>query len=213
MSSKNKLNKTILHIFHEGAKRRHFVGELRYIEESNQYELIYDKNYLKLKNAIPIGPDLNLFKTHYLSKKGELFAPFMDRIPLQSNPAYPDYCKSQGISVHEKNPIILLGSIGKRGPSSFIFEPVFEQAFSPTEITTLREKLNITQHDIAEAFDINKVTLQRIESGKSHDLNTLKRFQIYFEFPEVALWQLKQSGGRVHHEVLSKLTAYFKSKE
>ena len=49
----------------------------------------------------------------------------MDRIPSKENPAYPDYCKSQGISVNETNPIILLIAIGKRGPSTFIFEPVF----------------------------------------------------------------------------------------
>jgi hypothetical protein len=50
---------------------------------------------------------------------------------------------------------------------------------------------------------------QRIESGESHDINTLKLLQIMFKFPEVALWQLKQTGGRVHKDVREKLEKYF----
>src|SRR5579872_66873 len=114
-----------LKIFHEGRKRRILVGELIYDKKKDRYELIYDKNYADSKKAIPIGPDLNLFKLHHQSKKGELFPSFMDRIPDKSNPAYNDYCKAQGVSPAEKNPIILLGAIGKRGPSSFVFEPVY----------------------------------------------------------------------------------------
>jgi DNA-binding XRE family transcriptional regulator len=121
------------------------------------------------------------------SEKGKLFPSFIDRIPDKSNPAYKDYCKAQGVSLNEKNPIILLGAIGKRGPSSFIFEPVYYSEFDPIEIKNLRKKLQITQHDIAEAFDINKRTLQRIEKGTSQDLNTLKRLQILLKFPNVAL--------------------------
>src|SRR5262249_387222 len=129
---------------------------------------------------IPIGPDLELVKLQHHSAKGELFPTLADRIPDKSNPAYKDYCRSQGISTTEKNPIILLGTIGKRGPSSFIFEPVYRTEFGPRDVTNLRKKLGITQHDLAEAFDISKVTLQRIESGDSKDLNTLKRLQILF---------------------------------
>lgn len=207
-----KPNENRLQIFHEGRKRRIFVGELIYDKEKDRYELIYDKSYTHYKSAIPISPDLNLFKLRHQSEKGKLFPALLDRIPEQANPAYKDYCKSQGISPNEKNPIILLGSIGKRGPSSFIFEPIYHSEFNPVDITKLREQLHITQHDLARAFDITKSTLQRIESGASHDQNTLKRIQILFEFPEVALWQLKQTGGRIHSNVLTKLMKYFGSK-
>ena len=212
MNTKVKLDENHLQIFHEGRKRRTFVGELIYNTKNDRYELIYNKSYSLSKNAIPISPDLSLFKLHHLSKKGELFPVFTDRIPVKSNPAYKDYCKSQGISPNETNPIILLGSIGKRGPSSFIFEPVYRDEFNLNNITALREALQITQHDLAEALDISKVTLQRIESGASRDINTLKRLQILFQFPEVALWQLKQTGVRVHKDVLTKLIKYFESK-
>lgn len=204
-----KFDENRIHIFHENRKRRIFVGELVYIPKENIYKLIYDKNYTESKNAISIGPELSLFKLEHESKKGKLFPSFIDRIPDKSNPAYKEYCRAVGISVNEKNPIVLLGSIGKRGPSSFIFEPVYYSEFNATQIINLRKKLHLTQHEIAEAFDINERTLQRIEKGTTHDLNTLKRLQIYFEFPEVALWQLKQTGSRLHHDVLTKLIKYF----
>ncbi len=130
---------------------------------------------------------------------------------MRENPAYPDYCDSQGISVHEKNLIILLGTIGKRGPSTFIFEKVYETEFCSEEIKKLREKLDITQHDFSEVFDLSLITLQRIESGNSHDFNTLKRIEILLTFPEVALWQLKQTRGRIHHLVFAKLLKHFQS--
>jgi DNA-binding XRE family transcriptional regulator len=212
MNYPTKPDQNRLKIFHEGRKRRILLGELIYDKEKDRYELIYNKNYARSKNAIPISPDLDLFKLHHQSEKGKLFPSFIDRIPDKANPAYNDYCKAQGISPDEKNPIILLGSIGKRGPSSFIFEPVYYSEFDSTDIIKLREQLQITQHDLAKALDISKTTLQRIEAGVSRDLNTLKYIQILLKFPEVALWQLKQTGNRVHKDVLTKLTKYFESK-
>jgi HipA-like protein len=209
MNSKSKLDKTRLKIFHEGRKRRIYVGELRHVIDKDKYEFTYDQNYSNSKNAIPIGPELSLFKMVHTSKKGELFSSFIDRIPSESNPAYKDYCRSQGISPKEKNPIILLGFIGKRGPSSFIFEQVYLDEFSIDLVVRFREELGISQHDFAEAFDINIWTLLRLESGKSKDPNTLKRLQIYFEFPDVAIWQLKKTGARIKGKVLSKLIDYF----
>lgn len=148
-----------------------------------------------------------MFKLKHASK-GKLFPAFIDRIPERSNPAYASYCKSQGISPNEKNLIVLLGTIGKRGPSSFVFEQVYEDEFDPAAVTAWREALGISQHDFAEAFDISKVTLQKIEAGESRDANTLKRIQVLLTFPEVALWQLRQTGGRVHVDVLNRLEGY-----
>lgn len=209
MSYQLKPDENRLHVFHEGRKRRVFVGELIYEKEKNKYEFIYDKKYTRSKNAIPLGPELDLFKLKHQSEKNKLFPSLLDRIPERSNPAYKDYCQSQGISSNEKNPIILLGTIGKRGPSSFIFELIYQDIFNPTEIIKLRKQLSITQHDLAQAFDLKKSTLQRIESGKSKEFNTLKRIQILVRFPEVALWQLKQTGGSLNSQILTKLIKYF----
>jgi len=211
MNHQLKLDENRLQIFHEGRKRRIFVGDLIYNSKTNRYELIYDKKYIRSKNAIPIGAELSLFKIHHESEKNKLFPSMQDRIPDKSNPAYKDYCHSQGISPSEKNPIILLGAIGKRGPSSFIFEPVYRSYFDYNEIVKLRTELDISQDDLAKAFEIRKSTLQRIEAGVSKEFNTLKRIQILFEFPEVALWQLKQSGGNIHGKVLNKLIKYFEN--
>lgn len=207
-----KPDKNRLHIYHEGRKRRVFVGELSYDVEKDRYELSYDERYAHSRMAISISPELSLFKLKHYSKKGELFHAFVDRIPDRDNPAYEAYCAAQGISVKERNPIILLGAIGRRGPSSFVFEPVYSDEFHLEELIKLHEQLGITQHDFAEAFDISKVTLQRIESGESRDQNTLKIIQIFFRFPEVAIWQLGLTGGRVHADVLKRLVAYFNDK-
>lgn len=209
MNSKLERDKNRLQIFHEGRKRRIFVGELKYIEKKDYYELSYDKNYVALKNAIPISPDLTLFKIKHISQKGKLFPAFTDRIPLRTNPAYADYCFAQNISADETNPIILLGSIGKKGPSSFIFEPVYEDKFTSIDLIKIRENLDISQHDFAEAFGLSKATLQRIEAGTSKDANTLKLIQIFFTFPECGIWQLQLTGSRVHSEVSLKLRKYF----
>lgn len=206
-----KLDKTRVMIFHEGRTRRIKVGELSYDAKKNKYVLTYDEKYTQLKNAIALGPTLSLFQLRHYSEKGKMFPIFLDRIPDKHNPAYADYCHSQGISSEESNPLVLLGTIGRRGPSTFIFEAVYATTFTPKDITQFREKLNITQHDFALAFDISQATLQRIESGKSVDENTLKRIEMLFTFPEAALWQLKQTGGWVHRKVLIRLLTYFDS--
>jgi len=209
MQDNLKLSQDRLKIFHEGRKRRVFVGELIYSKEHENYELIYDESYAYSDTAIPLGPELDLFKLHHRSEKGKLFKSLLDRIPSKENPAYKDYCASQGISQDEQNPIILLGSIGKRGPSSFIFEPVYYSSFAKEDIKKLRNETGLTQHDLAKVLDISIATLARLEAGTSHDANTIKRIEIFFEFPEVALWELKKTGGWLHREVLAKLYNHF----
>ena len=210
MSFSIKRDPNRLNIFHEGLKRRMFIGQLIYHPEQDKYELLYDKNYTRYKAAIPMGPNLTLFRLSHFSEKGKLFPIFLDRLPDRDNPAYKDYCDSQDISVHEQNNIILLGTIGHRGPSSFIFESIYYSEFNIADIKNFRDELQITQHDFALAFDISQSTLQRLESGESQDINTLKRIEMLLSDPTAALWQLKLSGGTVHYAVLEKLKNYFR---
>jgi len=209
MDLKLKLDKNHLLVFHEARKRRIFVGDLRYIEKTERYEFLYSENNVNLKNAIPVGKELDLFNLKHVSKKNELFPSLLDRIPLRNNPAYKDYCESQGVSTEESNLIVLLGSIGKKGPSSFIFEPVYFCETLGAGFVELRNHLAISQYDFSAAFDLNLVTLRKIESGESSDKNTLKLLQVYLSFPEVALWQLRQTGGRIHYAARSRLVNYF----
>ncbi|WP_019216061.1 hypothetical protein [Legionella tunisiensis] len=58
-------------------------------------------------------------------------------------------------------------------------------------------------------MDISTATLAHIETGTSHDTNTTKRIEIFFKIPDVAFWQLKQTEGLLHSEVLTKRLNYF----
>lgn len=206
-----KRNPNRLFVYHEGRKRRVFVGELIYNVKKNRFEFTYDHHYRYAKNAIPLGPKLSLFQETHYSARGQLFPFFVDRIPDRENPAYPDYCASQGVSMDEKNPIILLGTIGRRGPSSFVFESAHETNFSPEHIVEFRKALGITQNDFAMAFDISLTTLQRFEANTSRDQTSMKLIEMFLNFPETALWQLEQTGGRLHCDAKRRLQNYFLS--
>lgn len=205
-----KIDSSQLHVFSESRKRRIFVGTLNFDKTKNQFEFKYDVKYAKSKKAIPIGKELDLFKKTNISK-GKLFPSFADRIPSKDNPAYEDYCKSQGISANEENPIILLVAIGRRGPSTFIFEPVFKNEFSYLDVKRFREDLGLSINDFSLAFDINPPTLQRLESGKKADLGTIRRIQIYLSFPKVAMWQIEMNAGKLHAEVFHVLWMAFEN--
>jgi hypothetical protein len=60
--------------------------------------------------------------TKRIHKSDHLFSSFADRIPSKKNPAYIKYCEKFGIPFKKEDEIILLSTIGKRDPSSFIFE-------------------------------------------------------------------------------------------
>lgn len=97
---------------------------------------------MNLENAIPLGSDLDLCtKNHF--PKNKLFSVFSHRIPERSNSAYEDYCRLQGISIEEVNLIILLGTIGSRGQSSFVFEKIFQSTISFADIIKIRKELEV----------------------------------------------------------------------
>ncbi len=201
----NKLN-----VYLEGRKRRAFVGALTFVPAEQLYRFEYDEKYFRSKRAIPLGPELNLAQKVHLSNKERLFPSLADRIPDRSNPAYAEYCASQGISVDERNPIILLGTIGRRGPSSFVFESVFiSEDDILRELKTFRQELDLSINDLAQAFDVSRESIIRFESGKTKDKNLIKLLNIFLNYRDVSLWQLKMTGGRLHEEKLSRLIQYF----
>ncbi len=202
-----------LKVYSESRKRRVYVGALAHHLDRKIFEFVYDKAYLRSRNAIPLGPELSLRKVVHLCPEGKLFPSFLDRIPSKENPAYNDYCLSEGISPDEKNPILLLTTIGKRGPSTFIFEAVLEpQVDIRPQIKHLRETLGLSQRDLATAFDLNVLTLIRLEQGKSKDKNLIRLVQIYLKYPEVALDQFKIKGPMLHQKKLTLLKNYFRER-
>ena len=183
-------------VYLERRKTRQFVGELRYIADIDEFEFTYDRNYLYSKSIIPLGPELPLKKQPFRSKR--LFESFSDRIPSKENPAYTDYCKAVGIDVSETNPLILLSTIAKRGPSSFIFEPIYARGIDPHQLKHFREMLNLTAREFAVCFSISLASLNRIETGKATGKEILKRLEIYIKFPEVALFEFQRNSGKIH---------------
>src|SRR5262245_48095575 len=122
-------------VFLEKRKTRLLVGVLKRV--NNKMQFAYDDYYFTAKNIIPLGPEFPLTQKEFVSD--QLFPSLADRIPSQQNPAYPEYCQLMGIDPKEKDPLILLSSIGKKGPSSFIFSPLFERNMKPDDLIKFRE--------------------------------------------------------------------------
>ncbi|MCB1082657.1 MAG: HipA N-terminal domain-containing protein [Chlamydiia bacterium] len=112
---------TAILVYLEEEGKRMLVGRLTRSPDHFSFE--YAPTYLNTHAVISLGPEMPLRKEAYLSKT--LFTPFKERIPPKDNPAYPDYCASVDISVDEDDPFVLLATLGRRGPSSFVFEGVF----------------------------------------------------------------------------------------
>lgn len=204
----DKISDSSLNIYAEGRTRKIFVGQLKWNRATDTFEFKYDRKYLKMSSAIAVGPELPLsIKTH--SAKGKLFPSFQDRIPSRGNPAYEEYCESAGISPREKNPIILLGAIGKRGPSAFVFEPILTSVFdAQSELGLFRKRHQISLQECALALDLNAVTLQRIETGKSKDPHTSRLLELFFTVPQALRFQLKKTAGKIHRRTETKLIEY-----
>lgn len=193
-----------LDIFLERYATREYVGRL--IQENNDYIFTYRKSYLKYKNSIPLGPEFPLTQIGFHSPS--LFPSLQDRLPDPDNPAYEDYCAAVGISKHEKNTILLLGTIGKRGPSSFIFELAYKDAFDIKACEEFRQQLELSLDDFAHLFEVSLSILQKMKAGKTSGKEILKRIEIFAKFPEVLARQVKLQGKWLHSNKLEKVKFY-----
>lgn len=86
-------------------------------------------------------------------------------------------------------------TIGKKGPSSFIFEPSFDKQFDGSTVLAFRKWLNLTQREFANCFDVARSSLNKIEQMGESGKEIMKRLEIYVKFPKVALEQLQKKGG------------------
>ncbi len=188
-------------VFLEKRKARHFVGRLS--KEDQLFCFEYYDNYLNARNVIPLGPELPMTRKKWKSET--LFTSFVDRIPSRENPAYPEYCRATGISVGERDPFLLLTTIGKRGPSSFIFEQEYGDTFSNEDLREFRKQLGMTTREFAYCFEFTQAGISRVEKGQSSGRDILKRVEIYAYFPEVALEQITRHGGILHSKKRKKV--------
>lgn len=189
-------------IFLEKRKTRVHVGVLN--EQKETLIFTYDKRYFKAKNAIPFAPEFPLTQQQFKSKK--LFPSFEDRIPSRQNPAYIEYCQLLGIDSAESNPLILLSTIGKKGPSSFIFCPIFERHITVEELIKFRQLLNLTTREFAKIFELSQSSLNALEKKRALGKDLLKRLEIILKFPSVALYFLIVNGGMLIYDKMNNAT-------
>lgn len=199
-----------LAVFIEKRKTRMYVGRLTYLQDKDVFEFTYGDDYLYANKIIPLGPEFPLTQRSFRSKK--LFPSLQDRIPSKHNPAYPEYCQAMGISKDESNPIILLGTIGKKGPSSFVFEPIYENDFSANDLKKFRKELGLTTREFSLCFNISRVTLVKVENSQLSGKEILKRVEIYCNFPQVAIFEIERSGGAINSTKRQKAISILKSK-
>lgn len=197
-----KLKITGVNIFLEKRKTRLHVGILKRAE--GKLVFTYDEHYFKAKNVIPLGPEFPLTQKKFLSEK--LFPSLEDRIPSPRNPAYPEYCLAMGIDPNESDPLILLSHIGRKGPSSFIFYPLFERKITAENLIQFRELLGLTTREFAAVFEFSQTSLNSFERNRILGNEIIKRLEIILNFPAVALDFLLINGGSLVHEKWSKAT-------
>jgi HipA-like protein len=167
----------------------------------------YDEKYLYAKNAFSLGPELPLTQRKYVAKN--LFPAFLDRIPSKQNPAYVEYCHKFGISPDENDVLVLLATIGRKGPSSFVFEKVTESNFGSHDLKAYRENLRLSIREFAAAFDISPATLSKIEKGRTQGQEVLKRVELYVRVPEAARFEVERNLHLLHSDTADRLQSYF----
>ncbi len=180
-------------VYLQKRKTRELVGRLTRDEQG--FIFTYETAYLYNNKAISLGPDLPLIRKTF--RAPTLFPSFKDRIPSRDNPAYPEYCQMVGIEPTETDPLILVATLGHKGPSSFIFAPVQEDAFTGEALSLFRHHLGLTIREFSELFDFASTTINRIENNKISGKDALKRLKIYRDFPEVALTEIKRNAHKV----------------
>ena len=178
-------------VFLEKRMTRIPVGELR--RTKKHLVFTYNELYFCAPRVIPIGPEFPLTQRHFESET--LFPTFVDRIPSTANPAYEEYCIATGIDPAEKDPFVLLSAIGRKGPSSFVFYPIFERPISVEEVIAFRKELKLTTREFAYIFEISQSSLNALERKRSSGKDLLKRLEVIIKFPKVGLYLMTINGG------------------
>lgn len=183
-------------VFLEKRASRQLVGILK--RQNNDLVFLYNDRYFNAKNVIPLGPEFPLTQKEFISKK--LFPSLIDRIPSIQNPAYEEYCLAMGINPEEKDPIILLSTIGRKGPSSFIFYPIYQRTINSEDIIKYRKLLGLTTREFAAIFEFSQSSLNSLERKRIEGNEILKRLEILLYDPCVALHYLILNGGYITYE-------------
>jgi HipA-like protein len=183
------------------SRKREFVGRLE--RTNNNYQFFYEESYLNCSKSIPLGPELPLTKREFTSSI--LFPSLADRIPSKENAAYREYCDQFGINPEEKDPCILLATIGRRGPSSFVFEPIWKETFTAASLKKFRKELGLSTRDFAECFGLTQATVVRIENAQTSGKETLKFIEVLYKIPEAATYFISRHASRMSSETKERV--------
>jgi transcriptional regulator with XRE-family HTH domain len=114
--------------------------------------------------------------------------------------------------VDERNPMILLPSLGRRGPSDFIIERVFvlQDQIIPKALRRILEEVPLSQNDLALALDIPITTLWRILKGSSKDESLLRLIHLYLENTDLWRVLLQFTRGKITQKKYGLLNQYLK---
>ncbi len=183
-------------VFLKKRKTQTLVGKL--YKTDQKFVFTYEDSYLNAKHSIALGPEFPLTQKEFSSDK--LFPSLEDRIPSVQNPAYPEYCLAMGIDPNEQDHFILLSTVGSKGPSSFIFYPIFKRDISPKDVVEFRNMLGLTTREFAAVFEFSQNSLNALERGRREGIEILKRLEILLHFPNAALYFLLVNSGYLAHE-------------
>ena len=202
-----KVEDARLKVYAEVRKQRIYVGLLEYLKERKSYRFTYDSAYLDSAAPLALGVDLPCSRK--VHESDALFLSFVDRIPSRENPAYRDYCRQRRIPEDETNEIILLGAIGTRGPSCFIFELIWHCNFDVVaEFNALRRETGLSLNTLSKAFNLNYATLHRLITGKSKDPATTRILRYLLTVPECMKQELRLTRAAIHHDAFVRLLGY-----
>lgn len=183
-------------VFLKKRKTQALVGRLCKIDQ--KFTFTYEDSYLNARHSIALGPEFPLTQQEFSSTR--LFPSLEDRIPSTENPAYSEYCLAMGIDPKEQDPFILLSTVGSKGPSSFIFYPIFKRDITSKDIIEFRNMLRLTTREFAAVFEFSQNSLNALERGRITGSEILKRLEILLHFPNVALYLLLVNSGYLIHE-------------
>ena len=180
-------------IYFQRRASREYVGRLECKE--GEFIFTYAEKYLYNLKSIPLGVELPLTAQEFRSP--DLFPSLEDRIPSRRNPAYPEYCEQMGIATDEKDPLTLLATLGRKGPSSFICTPIYDDDFSAQHLIAFRKALGLSVREFADAFSLAPSTINGIEKGRLGGKDALKRIQLYQRVHQAALFELTRNRNKI----------------
>ena len=80
--------------------------------------------------------------------------------------------------------------------------------FGPHELKSWREELGLSSRDFADAFGLSQANLVRVENGKASGRDVLNKIQVFYVFPETAIFYVRKYASNLHSYKKCQLLNY-----